>query len=521
MDLNELSSILLTNRGLTDAVQIAEFFSPTHPEKFVSPFDSQPAIKLINKHIKNNNKIAIYGDYDVDGICSTAILWETLHKNYANVFPHIPHREAEGYGLSVKGIDHCLEQGAQLIIAVDNGIVAHEQIDYCRTKDCDIIIIDHHEIGDSLPKANVILHSTSTCAAGLTWLFCRDYLGAPNTEHLALVSIAVICDIVPLLGLNRSFVKYGLDELNKTQRPGLRALFKEAGIERVGTYEAGFVIGPRLNAMGRLEHAIDSLRLLCTRDPQRAAELAMILGKTNKERQDLTKNAVAHALSIVDSTSDVLIVADASYPQGIIGLLAAKLTEKYYKPAIAIAIGPTESKASARSISGFHITEHIRTANHLLLGVGGHAMAAGFTMATDKLSELTAFLSQVKIDPELLIRKSRTDAEIPLSTINYDLLTMIESFAPFGLGNPQPVFSSKSVTVDSVKRMGKSLQHAKLQIGPFEAVAFNTEEIPQNPVDITYTVDKNTWNGQSRLQLIIKNFTSNPSPEFRRGERKG
>lgn len=499
---------MLQKRGIITPEQITEFFAPTNPEEITSPFDSGLAINLIKKHIQSGNKIAIYGDYDVDGICSTAIAWETLHKDYANVFPHIPHRESEGYGLSTKGIDHCLFEGAKLIIAVDNGIVAHEQINYCRSKKCDIIIIDHHEVGEALPDANVVLHSTSTCAAGLTWLFCRDYLGVPNTEHLSLVSIAVICDIVPLVGLNRSFAKYGLIELNKTSRPGLLALFKEAAIDQVGTYEAGFMIGPRLNAMGRLEHAIDSLRLLCTRDSNRAAELAMILGETNKARQDLTKNALDHAMSNVNTTADILIVADASYQQGIIGLLAAKLTEKYYKPAIAIAVGPTESKASARSIAGFHITEHIRTANHLLLGAGGHAMAAGFTVETAKLAELTSFLTKVKIDPELLIRKSRVDAEIPLDLVSWDLLLEIEKFAPFGLGNPQPTFLSKNVQIDSVKRMGKSLQHAKLQIGPLEAVAFNIEDIPQNPVDITYAVDKNTWNGSSRLQLIVKSINS-------------
>src|SRR3989344_8885849 len=167
---------LLNNRGLTSKKAVDEFFHPVHPSEIKSPFDPKPAIKLIKSHIKKGNKIAIYGDYDVDGICSTAILWETLYAGYKNVFPHIPHRREEGYGLSLAGIDHCLAQGAKLIITVDNGIVAHEQIKYCRNKDCDIITIDHHEVGDSLPPANATLHSTSTCAAGLTWFFCRDFL---------------------------------------------------------------------------------------------------------------------------------------------------------------------------------------------------------------------------------------------------------------------------------------------------------------------------------------------------------
>ena len=512
MDLGLLTKTLLEKRGLKSKQEIAEFFSPTAPEHIVSPFDSTPALRLIKEHIKKHHKIAIYGDYDVDGICSTAILWETLHQNYSPVFPHIPHRESEGYGLSNKGIDLCLAEGAKLIITVDNGIVADDEVAYCRKNDCDIIIIDHHEPAQKLPDANVILHSTITCAAGLTWFFCRDFQTMndepTNYEQLSLVSIAVICDIVPLLGVNRSFAKYGLEELNKAQRPGLRALFNEAAISKIGTYEVGFIIGPRLNAMGRLEHAIDSLRLLCTRNPKRARGLAMILGETNKARQDQTQSAVRHALDHVDLRQSVLMVADVSYPQGVIGLIAGKLAEKYYRPAIAVSVGEVESKASARSIPGFHITEHIRTASHLLLGAGGHAMAAGFTVETGKLAELTTILSQVEIAPELLLRKSRVDAEIPLSTINSELLTMIKSFEPFGLGNPRPVFKTSHVTVSSSKKMGKSLQHTKLQIDGLEAVAFNISEIPANPVDIEYTVDENTWNDQTKLQLMIKDIKS-------------
>ncbi len=508
MDLGSLSQILLTNRGLKTQQEIDDFFAPKLPQDIPSPFDSTRAIKLIRQHISENHKIAIYGDYDVDGICSTAILWESIYKDYKNVFPHIPHRETEGYGLSVKGIDHCIGQGAQLIVAVDNGIVANAEVDYCRSKKCDIIIIDHHELGESLPKANAILHSISTCAAGLTWFFCRDYLGEANLEQLALVSIAVICDIVPLIGTNRSFAKYGLIELNKTKRPGLKALFEEAVISEITPYQVGFMIGPRINAMGRLEHAVDSLRLLCTKDPAKAQELAMLLGDTNKARQDLTKNAVDHAMLTVDPNSDVLIVSDSSYPQGIIGLIAAKLTDKFYKPSIVIAIGETESKASARSIAGFHITEHIRTASHMLLGAGGHAMAAGFTVSTAKLDELKSFLSKVKIDPEILIRKSRVDAEIPLDFVTQELWQELQKFEPFGLGNPTPTFTTKNVNVDSIRKMGKSMQHAKLQIGNLEAVAFNVEEVPQNPVDLVYTIDQNTWNGSTRLQLVVKDLKS-------------
>ncbi|KKU02995.1 MAG: Single-strand DNA-specific exonuclease [Candidatus Amesbacteria bacterium GW2011_GWB1_47_26] len=504
----DIIKTLLANRGLKTKKQITEFFHPTRPEDLESPFDSKPAIRLIKSHIKKGHKIAIYGDYDVDGICSTAIAWETLYSQYKNVFPHIPHRESEGYGLSIKGIDHCLAEGAKLIIAVDNGIVAHAQIKYCRDKKCDIIIIDHHETNDQRLKANCVLHSTSSCAAGLTWLFCRDYL-APSTEHLALVAIATICDIVPLLGPNRSFAKYGLEELNHTTRPGLLALFEEAklGVRYLITpYHVGFIIGPRLNAAGRLEHAIDSLRLLCTKDPSRAIQLAKQLGDTNRARQDTTLSAVTHALSEITESS-LIVAADKSYHPGVIGLVAAKLVEKYYRPAIAISIGEQESKGSARSIPGFHITEHLRTVSHLLVDVGGHAMAAGFTITNDNLPKLLKKLNQTKIDPKLLVKKQRIDAEISLTAIDQELMARLKEFEPFGLSNPIPVFSTFKVEISDIRRLGKDNQHLKFKAGDLEAIWFNapgTWPLAPSTCDLVYQIAEDTWNGQSKLQLLIK-----------------
>lgn len=529
METDSIIKLLLKNRGLKTKKQIDEFFHPTHPEDIKAPFDSKPAIRLIKSHIKKGHKIAVYGDYDVDGLCSTAILWETLYEDYKNVFPHIPHRESEGYGLSIAGIDHCLAEGARLIIAVDNGIVAHEQIKYCRDKKCDIIIIDHHEASDQRPKANSILHSTSCCAAGLTWFFCRDYLKTehriPNTEHLSLVAIATICDIVPLIGPNRSFAKYGLEELNHTHRPGLLALFQEAGLsttnhEPITPYHVGFIIGPRLNATGRLEHAIDSLRLLCTKDPVRASLLAASLGQTNRDRQDATLSAVNHAMNQVTNNqlTSLIVVADQTYHQGVIGLVAAKLVEKYHRPAIAISIGEVQSKGSARSVSGFHITDHLRISEKLLINVGGHAMAAGFTVSNLNLPKLLKELNNVKIDPKILVKTQRVDAEIPLTTIDQKLVTRLKEFEPFGLGNPTPVFLSKNVTITDPRPVGRDGKHLKFKAGNLEAIWFNVpspslfqREGRGVSYDLTYQIEEDTWNGQSKLQLIIKDVTF-PSP---------
>jgi len=330
----------------------------------------------------------------------------------------------------------------------------------------------------------------------------------------------VICDIVPLLGINRSLAAHGLSQLNSTTRPGLLALFKEAGLftindqrTTINAYHVGFIIGPRLNATGRLEHALESLRLLCTRNPKQASDLAAVLGSINRTRQEMTRASVAHALENVDAVHlpKLLIAADKSYDQGVIGLVAAKLVEKYHRPAIVISVGDTESKASARSVPGFHITDHIRRASSMLVNVGGHAMAAGFTVETVKLEELHKFLADLgeeKIDASLLVPKRRIDAEVSISIIDLDLFLKLKAFEPFGLGNPTPVFLSCNVPVSQIRKMGQNNQHLKFQAGSLEAVYFNAPDLSTGPKnhDLTFKIGLNEWNGRSTLQLLVQDI---------------
>lgn len=511
----DIIKTLLASRGLKTKKAIEGFFRPTHPKDIPSPFDSKPAIRLIKAHIKKGHKIAIYGDYDVDGICSTAILWETLYGDYKNVFPHIPHRESEGYGLSFTGIDHCLSQGASLIIAVDNGIVANEQIDYCRQKKCDIIVIDHHEANGQLPNANYILHATSSCATALSWFFCRDYLKTHNSELLSLVAVATICDIVPLLDANRSFAKFGLEELNKTQRPGLLALFQQSGLysndsqlSTLNSYHVGFIIGPRINAMGRLEHAIDSLRLLCTHDLNRAKELAIMLGEANRSRQELTRTSVDHALgqTINNQLTGIMLAADTSYHPGVVGLIAAKMVEKYSRPSLAVSIGDQVSRGSGRSVAGFDLTQFLRKHTKLFGKLGGHAMACGFTLPTTNLPKLAKVLSEAKIDEKLLIKTQRIDAEIPLELVNWDLWFAIQKFQPFGLNNPIPIFKSSKITPKNIKKVGSLGKHIKFTVDNLDCIWFNAQDISKNTGDIVYSIEENVYNGNTNLQLVVKNY---------------
>ena len=526
METETLIRTLLSNRGLHTPGEISQFFNPPRPESFsaddfgLKEATLRKAADMIRAHIAKKHPIAVYGDYDVDGICSTAILWETIHSLHPDVFPYIPHRREEGYGLSVSGIDTCLKRGAKLIIALDCGITARSAVSYARRSGCDIIIIDHHKKEGNLPRASCLIHSKSSCTAGLTWLFSRQ-LARPelSQDHLSLAAMAVICDMIPLTGINRGLVKHGLMQLNTTTRPGLLALFEAAGIQpgQLGTYEIGFIIGPRLNAMGRLEHALDSLRLLCGRSLEKTRSLAMTLEQTNRSRQELTESSFTHALQYVSEKYGhklprLLVVADSSYDEGVIGLIASRLTDKFSRPSLVFSLGESSSKASARSVSGVDITNLLRTGVRFLKNVGGHSMAAGLTVDTDKVQPFITFLQKSAarhIPEKLLIKKHHIDARIPLEIVSPDLHSRIMEFAPFGIGNPQPVFSSSPVPLTNIRRMGKQNRHLRYQAGIFPAVHFNYSgpEISSDTVaSLIYRIELNTWNNRTSLQLNVRDL---------------
>ena len=310
---SDLIVLLLKNRGVKTKKEIQEFLYPLLSEITIDGLEIDHkqlnlAIKRIKSAIKNKERIIIFGDYDVDGITGCAILWEALNKIGANVMPYIPHRIDEGYGLSKKGIDNVLIKypDTKLILTVDNGIVANEAVDYATSLNVEVIITDHHVPGTKLPNAFAVVHSTKICGAGVGWIFAHEMNNDKKTlvlksdEHLGLVALATVTDVMPLTEYNRILIKYGLIELRKSKRPGLIEFLKLSGIDQknIEVYELGHVIGPRLNAMGRIEHAMDSLRFICTTNLSRAIELANKLHITNKERQQLTFDSVTHAKNL-------------------------------------------------------------------------------------------------------------------------------------------------------------------------------------------------------------------------------
>jgi len=528
--ISEIIKTLLGNRGIKTKKEIEEFLTPkldrvTIESVGIDKKQTKKAIARIKLAIKDKEQIVVFGDYDVDGITGTAILWETLNSMGAKAMPYIPHRIEEGYGLSVKGIENLklLNKNCGLIITVDNGIVANTAVDFANELGIDVIITDHHVKPKKMPNALAVVHTTKLCGAGVVWMLTQEF--KKNKAHLELVALATVADLVPLKGANRTLFKYGLEELKETKRVGLLELLKEAGLMRqsLGVYEIGHIVAPRLNAMGRLEYAMDSLRLICTTNSKRARVLAQLLGNTNKKRQDVTLQTVLHAVEKVrnqrSKLKNLLFIVHESYEQGVIGLVAGKLVEEFYKPAIVVSKGEKFSKASARSISGFNMIEFIRTASEFLVDAGGHPMAAGFTVETAKLPLLQKALeskAELLLNKDLLTRSLRIDCELSLSSININLYESLQKLSPFGMGNPEPTFVSRDVIVKNVRLVGNEGKHLKLSVSSrklgvgFEGIAFGMGEKARirigDNIDIVYTIDENEWNGEKRLQLKIKDL---------------
>jgi len=544
---SDIIDILLENRGITTRRKKEEFFNPVQPEKVplkdlkIDPQEVSKTIKRIKKAKENGEKIIIYGDYDADGICATAILWESLYGLGFDVTPHIPDRFEEGYGLNADSIQNLKistfakasadkkNSKLGLIVTVDNGIVANEAVEEANKLGIDVIITDHHQPGKNLPKAYSIIHTDKISGSGVAWILSREirkrfkiYDSRIKNSGLDLAAIGTIADQLPLLGPNRSFAKYGLEALNQTNRVGLLALMEKGRIQKgsIGTYEINYIIAPRINAMGRLEHGVESLRLLCTKNRLRAETLATLLNKTNLERQKIVDEVVVHARGQVskDTLQSVLVLAHESYHEGVIGLAAAKLVEEFHRPSIVISKGKIYSKASARSIAGFNIIEAIRKLGGLIEGGGGHPMAAGFTIATEKISLFSQKIEEVAnplLTNEVLSKKLKIDLNLHFNRINNDLYGEIKKFEPTGIGNPTPVFVTEKANIYDVRCVGSDRSHLKLKLKEkeiiFDAIAFGMGEYysklsPGKPMGVAYTIEEDLWNGNEKLQLKVRDF---------------
>lgn len=538
-DPNKIIETILRNRGLKTQKDIKEFQNPTDPLRIklakvgLNTTQVEKSIKRIKKAIKDQQSIFIYGDYDADGICASAILWEALHNSGANVLPFMPKRDEHGYGLNQSGIEKILQDESvidqkPLIITVDNGIVAHQGVKFANKNGLEVIITDHHQPKKTLPAAFSIIHSTAISGAGVAWFLAREILEKNNklaADLLDLAAVGTISDMMELTGANRSLVKFGLPRLSRTDRVGWQAMFKKIGIKdtNLETYHVSFMIAPRLNAVGRLGHALDSLRLLCTRNPDRATRLANKLDQINQERQDLTERILNHAKSESFKAQKLIFVADQSYHPGVVGLVAGRLVDYYYRPAVVVSMAEEVCRGSVRSIKGFDIIKALRQFEDLFEDLGGHPMAAGFSIRTENLPKLeqkmTALADQL-LTKDLLKSSLDIDCQIQLKDISKKLYQAVSQLAPFGVGNPKPIFATPGLEVTEVRAVGIDNHHLKLRIAQdnreFDVIGFRfgflTDKIePGQKIDLAYTVDENTFNGHTSLQLKIKDLQ--PSQE--------
>lgn len=514
---------LAKNRGLTSPQKLKEFLTPKLKDILkIKLTDTQVAISRISKAIQQKEKIIVYSDYDADGLSATAIMWETLTDLGAQVMPYVPHRVKEGYGLSTGAIDELSTQGVSLIITVDHGVTAVKQVEHAKKLGVDVVITDHHVLPIIPPKSYALVHSTDLCGAGVAWRLAWDLVKQLNPDlhtkmhqRLELAALATIADLVPLMAANRAIVKLGLEKISKSTRPGIIALMKATGISGpIGTYEIGHIIAPRINAMGRIEHGLDALRLLCAKNNKQAENLAKFLTKTNSRRQDLTTHAIALAMDMVSDDHRIGVIAHPGWHEGVIGLVASRLVESFNKPMIVISKGEVYSKGSARSIAGFNIVEAIRASNEFLVDAGGHPMAAGFTIETKHIevfrSQINAYAKE-KLTDELLTPIINIESELETSDINQKTHKTIKLFEPFGMGNPQPVFLTKNMLVEDVRTVGQSANHLKLQVNGFSAIGFNLGERqaeirPGYKIDLVYTIAEDKYNGNENVQLKIKDL---------------
>ena len=529
----EIISAIAKNRGIGKS-QWKDFINPPHPHKIglkysgVKIKEAEKAIGLINKYNNPDLPIVVFGDYDADGITSTAIIWETLTALGIKSMPFIPNRAKHGYGLSMAGLKEVIKTyNPKLIITVDNGVTAISETKWAQKQGIKIIIIDHHELTGKTHPADALVHTTQLAAAGLSWMFA-DYLaykiGKPETTLalLELAAIGTVADQVPLTGPNRSIVKYGIEALRKSKRPGILSLSVAAGLNQanLSTYNIGYHLAPRLNAKGRLEEAIDSLRLLCTNNIIKAEELTKTLSAANSKRQDLTIQSTEKAKDLVNDQNlpSAIILADENFHEGIIGLIAGKMVQQFWRPSIILNRQKEFSKGSGRSIPGFNLIEALRQAEHLLEGVGGHPMAAGFTIKTKNIPEFSKVFNQIaaeKLSPQILIRNLKIDAQILFSDITNKLLIALEEFQPLGIGNQTPVFASLKVQIRQFKKVGKEQQHLKLSLEKngevFSAIGFNLgnkiKDIKNGSlISIAFTPEINSWNGRSQIELKVKDI---------------
>ena len=531
---------ILKNRGI-NSEEDAEIFINPSLDYLRDPFlmkDMEKAVYRIEYAIKNNQNIWIYGDYDVDGVSSTSVLCLYFDSIGFPVKYYIPNRLEEGYGINEDAIGVLKNQGCDLLISVDCGITSVKEVELANQLGIDVIITDHHEVQDEIPNAYAVINPKQEncnypfdmlCGCGVAFKLIQALTPAEEFKtsmynYLEIVTLATICDIVPLVDENRIIVKNGLKLMKDGINLGLKELIKVCGIDtdKIGSSHVGFSIGPRINASGRLGYSYLGVELFTTKSKEEAIEIASLLEDKNNERQMIEAKMYQEAEDIINGDErykddKVLVIANKGWQHGVIGIVASKLTEKYYKPTILLTIEDEEATGSARSIKGFSIFDTLVKCSDLLGKFGGHEQAAGLSMDKNNIDELRRRVNEIadyNLTDEDMIENISVEFELNEGSIDFNLIEELHSLEPFGMSNPSPRFIIRDLEIRSIFRMGKEKNHLKLNLEKdkvYECVGFNMAYMAENyevgdKVDVLFQLDENNYMGNRKIQFLLKDI---------------
>lgn len=541
LNIDSLTAQLLVQRGIETYEQARLFFRPSLSDLH-NPYlmkDMDKAVERIEKAIANEENILVFGDYDVDGTTAVSLMASYLRSFYPNVATYIPDRYDEGYGISYKGIDFADDNGFSLIIALDCGIKSIDHIAYAKAKHIDFIICDHHRPGDSLPDAVAVLDPKRNdcfypydelCGCGVGFKLIQALAQNRNqtiddlVPYLDLVATAIAADIVPITGENRVLAKFGLEVINSNPRPGIKALIQNLKRNALTITDVVFVIAPRINAAGRIKHGNYAVELLTEFNLEQAEEFASQIELFNSDRKDLDKQITVEALQqIIENNEEnrfTTVVYQEDWHKGVIGIVASRLTETYYRPTLVFTKSGDKLAASARSVKDFDVYNALEACSEHLEQFGGHMYAAGMTLKEENYEKFKLAFENVVSDtihPDLLTPEISIDAEVQLSEINGKFMRILKQFEPFGPQNMTPIFLAKNLKDTGYgKKIGAEEAHLKLYVkqnnsASFGAIGFglgNKKELADNqkPFDAVFSVEENNWNGTVTLQLRLRDI---------------
>ena len=546
LQVDEIIATLLVQRGIETFEQAKTFFRPTL-EDLHNPYlmkDMDKAVSRIEKAIANNENILVFGDYDVDGTTAVSLVSSYLRSFYPNVATYIPDRYNEGYGISYLGIDYAEDNDMSLIIALDCGIKSINHVNYAKAKNIDFIICDHHRPGDILPEAIAVLDPKredcsypydELCGCGVGFKLIQALAVNRNQTiedllpYLDLVATAIAADIVPITGENRVLAKFGMEVINTNPRPGIKALIQNVKKKVLTITDVVFIVAPRINAAGRVKHGNEAVALLTEYNLEQAEQFASEIEQHNSDRKELDKQITKEALLQIEENNEQnrfsTVVCQENWHKGVIGIVASRLVEKYYRPTIVFTKSGDKLAASARSVKDFDVYNALEACAEHLEQFGGHMYAAGMTLKEENYEKFkAAFENEVKktIHPDLLIPEISVDLEMNFSDLDEKFIRILKQFEPFGPENMTPVFLSKNI-IDSgyAKTLGNDTEHLKAFVKQnnspnFNAIGFGLGDKinlvkNRNPFEAVYVLEENEWNGTVSLQLQLRDVRVNKS----------